>query len=219
MSIFRRLSATVISGVDQMVGQIENHDAVIEAAIRDARRASAKAKVRLAHMRKESDRMKHRVEEARREEAQWVKRARSVGTSDENAAIECLRRRRECQRQVTQLEQAIVQQAGLQERLARDIRMAEDRVDEMAQQRNLMRTRQSAADALTAVANIDESVTADLSSVFERWEVNVTEAEMEAGTIDSVDHLEQGFLDEEQRDELRDELRELMTQKERNDDN
>ena len=45
MSIFKRLTATFSSRVDQMVSQIENHDAVVEVAIKESRQATAKAKV------------------------------------------------------------------------------------------------------------------------------------------------------------------------------
>ena len=47
MSIFKRLSATLVTSIDRVVGEIENHDAVIQASINDIRKKVAEAKVRL----------------------------------------------------------------------------------------------------------------------------------------------------------------------------
>jgi len=52
MSIFKRLSATLISRVDQVVGNIDNHDGGVQAPLTDMRnnmrKKVAEAKVRLS---------------------------------------------------------------------------------------------------------------------------------------------------------------------------
>lgn len=45
MSLFKRLSATLVSRIDQVVGEIENHDAVIQVALNDMRKKIAEARV------------------------------------------------------------------------------------------------------------------------------------------------------------------------------
>ena len=50
MSIIKRLSATLVSNIDRVVGEIENNDAVIQASLTELRRKVATAKVRLAHV-------------------------------------------------------------------------------------------------------------------------------------------------------------------------
>ncbi|MCP3908449.1 MAG: hypothetical protein GY712_10590, partial [Oceanicoccus sp.] len=47
MSTLKRLSATLFTRIDHMVSQVENHDAVIESAVRDVRQTAARARVRL----------------------------------------------------------------------------------------------------------------------------------------------------------------------------
>ncbi|HAJ92027.1 MAG TPA: hypothetical protein DCO71_05335 [Gammaproteobacteria bacterium] len=219
MAVFKRLSATLVSRIDQVVSQIENHDAVVEVAIRDARQAVAKSKVRMARLQSDGVRLRRKLAELRKGEAQWTQRARSCATKDEDRAIECLRRRRECQRQITELEKVLEQHAVLEERLTRNIRTAEERVGEMSQQRNMMRTRQSAAEALNSIAGMDETVVSDVADAFERWEVKVVGAELEAGSPDVGDSLEREYLGAEEREALRAELENLMANKENNDDN
>ncbi|KPK40817.1 MAG: hypothetical protein AMJ69_01010 [Gammaproteobacteria bacterium SG8_47] len=214
MSILKRLSATISAQVDHMVSQIENHDAVIEAAIRDARQAAARAKVRLARVKRDGAGLKHKIASLQQAEKQWTDRARSCAATDEDKALACMQRRRECQRQMTVLQQALREHASLEERLDRDIRTAESRLSEMAQQRNLMRTRQSAAEALRSISSLDEDVAIDVNEAFERWEINVTEAELAAGSTELTDGIEREFLDVEDKATLRAELDALLNDKE-----
>ena len=44
MSLFRRITTTVTSSVDKAVSKVENHDAIINAALRDTQQAAARAR-------------------------------------------------------------------------------------------------------------------------------------------------------------------------------
>lgn len=210
MTMLKRLSTTLFARVDQFVGAIENHDAVIEAAIRDARQAAARAKVRLARVERDGERLRSRLAELRRAEASWTERARAVAGEDEDTALECLRRRRACRRQSQDLQTSLERHAELEDRLVRDIRAAEERLSDMTRQRNLMRSRHSAAEALKSVASIDASVATDLEDAFERWEMQITEAELAVGSGEPRDPLEREFMAAEEQGDLRAELSELL---------
>jgi phage shock protein A len=221
MSIFKRLYTTFSSRVDQLVTEVENHDAVVEATIREARQAVAKSKVRLARLKTDGERLRRRLGELQQAETKWTERARVSAEQDEDRALECLRRRQACQKQIAELREALSKHEELEARLSRDIRNAETRIGEMSQQRQFMRTRQSAAEALNSISGIDEATTSDLAETFERWDIKVTEAELEAGTAEvyQEDSLEKTFIDAEERETLRAELDELMNKgEERHDD-
>ncbi len=215
MSVFKRLSTSLVARVDQMVSQIENHDAVIEAAIRNARQAAARAKVRLARVRNDGGRLRRKIAALQSEEVKWTERARASAGTDEETALECLRRRRQCQAQTAQLTEALERHEEMEQRLERDVRSAEERIGEMSQQRNLMRTRQAAAEALTSVSGVDEAAAGDIAETLERWEIQVTEAEIEAGAAEMGDALERDFVEAEDREALRAELQALMSQEDR----
>jgi phage shock protein A len=214
MSIFKRLTATFTSRVDQMVGQIENHDAVVEVAIKESRQATAKAKVRLARVQRDGEVLRSKITQLHNDEALWANRAREVAHKDQDRALECVRRRKICQKQLEQYAQALQKHEILEQRLAKDIHSAEHKLAEMSQQRNLMRTRQSAAEALNSISGVDESVALDVADAFERWEVKVTESELEVGSIDSMDLLEREFMQAEDKHALQAELEELLAEKE-----
>lgn len=218
MSIFKRLTATFSSRVDHMVSQIENHDAVVEVAIKESRQATAKAKVRLARVQRDGGVLRSKISQLRNDEKMWASRARDIAIKDEERALQCLRRRKACRQQLEQLVQALNQHEALEQRLAKDIGAAERKLAEMSQQRNLMRTRQSAAEALNSIGDMDETVALDVADAFERWEIKVTEAELEVGTTDSVDVLEREFLETEDKQALQAELQQLLAQEETDND-
>jgi phage shock protein A len=215
MHIFRRLTASFASGIDRAVTAIENHDAVVQASIHDVRRALAQTKGRLTRGRTDGKRLQARVDDLRLSEAKWTERARGRADADEATALECLRRRRECQAQIRDLEQSKAQHAAVEAKLVASLDKIEHRLSELTRQRNLMRTRQAAAEALQATRSIDDACyLVDVDDSLERWEVQITEAELSAELADTTDELEQGFLDEEQRAELRAELMDLKDHKE-----
>jgi phage shock protein A len=218
MSIFKRLTATFSSRVDQMVGQIENHDAVVEVAIKESRQATAKAKVRLARVQRDGELLRSKINQLQNDETLWTNRAKEIAQKDEEKALECVRRRKLCQKQLEQYSQALKKHEALEQRLAQDIHAAERKLGEMNQQRNLMRTRQSAAQALNSISGVDESVALDVAEAFERWEIKVTESELEVGTVDSMDLLEREFLENEDKHALQAELQQLLAEKEVSDD-
>jgi len=212
MSIFKRLKTTITASVDQMVGDIENHDAIVEVSIKEARQAVAKSKVRLARLKCEGGKLRRKHAELTNAEIQWTQRARNNADKDEDKALECLRRRNECQRHLAELEEALGKHEALESRLGGDIRTAEHKISEMNQQRNFMRTRQSAAEALNSISDLDESMINETSGAFERWDIRVTESELEAGISDIAieDSLEREFINTEERETLRAELADLI---------
>jgi phage shock protein A len=214
MSLIKRLSATLFSRVDQAVSQIENHDAVIDASIRDARRAAAQAKVRLARVRNDGQRLHAKLKALREAQTSWTDRARGCAENDEDTALECLCRRRDCQRQAADLESTLERHGELERRLAIEVQDLESRVSEISQQRNLMRTRQSAAEALRSINAVDSSKSIDIDDTFERWEIQITEAELATGQADPSDTLERQFLKAEDREALRAELRAITCEQE-----
>jgi hypothetical protein len=69
MHRLRVWTASLLSRVDWMVSQIENHEAVARSAIEDVRQAAARAKVQLARVRQDGEALRKRVAEQRQEEA------------------------------------------------------------------------------------------------------------------------------------------------------
>ncbi len=206
MSLIRRISATVTSSVDRAVGRIENHDAIVDAAIRDTQQAAARSRVRLERVRQDGHKLHARRHDLKVAVARWTERAKSVAAEDEAKALECLRRRKDCEAQLGDLRLSIQKHDELESRIVEQVKKIEARIAEVSQQRNVMRSRQSVAEALRAINNIEGDACGDIEDTFDRWEIHLGEAEIQMGIGSTADMLETAFIAEEEKAELKAEL-------------
>lgn len=212
MSLLRRITTTLSTQVDRLVTELQNHDAVVEAGIRDTRKAYARAKVRHARMAEEGERMRRKLEALQNEAKAW--RERAVTCADEERALECLRRSKLAAAQAQSLEQTLARHRETAQRLKREIQAVRERIEDLQHKRHLMRSRESTAEAASGIARMEDGTTLDLEETFERWEIRVTEAELGAGTLPEDDALEADFVAEEERAGLKAELEALKLARE-----
>lgn len=210
MSLFQRITATISSSVDNAVSKVENHDAIINAALKDTQRAAARSRVRLERVRRDGASLKTRYRDLELASTRWAERAKSVAAEDEAKALECLRRRRECQAQLGSLKESIAKHDELETRIGEQVKKIEARIGEVTHQRNMMRSRQSVADAMNAIHSVQGTSVSDIEDTFDRWEINLGETEIFLGAATPSDPLDTAFLDEEDAAELKAELDDLL---------
>ena len=210
MSLIKRISTSITTTIDNAVRRVENHDAVIDAALKEARAAAARTRVRLARVQKDGRGLKARHAELTEAVQKWTERARRVGAEDEQRALACLRRRKECEAQVRQLADALTGHEQLEARVSANLKKIEARIAEVAQQRNVMRSRQSVSEAMRIINDVEGSSYGDIEDAFDRWEINLSESEVMFGSACDSDTLDTEFLREEDESGLRAELAELL---------
>jgi len=210
MSLIRRISTTITSSVDRAVSKVENHDAIINAALRDTQQAAARSRVRLARVQKDGNSLKKRYADLQRAQSRWTERARSIAADDEARALECLRRRKDCEAQLHNLLESIEKHDELESRIAEQVKKIEARIGEVSQQRNMMRSRQSVAEAMRTINNIEGVSYGEIEDTFDRWEINLGETEILMGAVTRSDSLDSEFQSAEETAELRAELTELL---------
>ncbi len=210
MSLIRRISTSITSSVDRAVSKVENHDAIINSALRDTQQAAARSRVRLERVRKDGHSLRTRQSNLQLAVSRWTERAKSVAASDESKALECLRRRKDCEAQLANLKDSIEKHDELEARINEQVKKIEARIGEVAQQRNMMRSRQSVAEAMRTINNIEGVSYGEIEDTFDRWEINLGETEILMGAATTTDPLDSAFLAEEDTAELRAELSELL---------
>lgn len=210
MSLIRRISTTITSSVDRAISRVEDHDAVIDAALRDTRRSAARSRVRLERLRRDGAGLRARRDALQDSVQRWSERARRSAEDDESTALECLRRRRRCEAQLTKLCAAIERHDELEARISEQVSTIESRIGEMSQQRNVLRSRQSVADAMAAIQRIEGTHCSEVEDAFDRWEINLGECEYLFGAAAPADPLDASFSSEEETADLRAELDELL---------
>lgn len=210
MSLIRRISTSISSSVDRAVSRVENHDAIINAALRDTQQAAARSRVRLERVRRDGHSLRTRHANLKQAVCRWTVRAKNIAADDEAKALECLRRRKDCQVQIQSLEFSIAKHDELEARIAEQVQKIEARIGEVVQQRNMMRSRQSVAEAMRTINNVEGISYGEIEDTFDRWEINLGETEILLGASTHSDPLESAFLAEEEAAELRVELEELL---------
>ena len=187
MNRMKRWTMTVTSWVDGVLAQVENHEAAVGAAIGRVRQSTARARVQLKRV--ERDQLTLRDSLLKEEEALDAWRRRAKALEDEEAAIECMRRCKASERRVLLLRQRLAEHERSHKELSEDIRVLNARLSELNERKNLMRTRQSRAEAAHGMAGATGPI-GDLEDVFDRWETRVGEIEIAAECAEPVDAFE-----------------------------
>jgi len=209
MSRFKQWSTVLFSRVDSMVSRMENHEALVDSAIREVRQSLARAKVQLGRVQLDRRTIETRHGDAQQAVHSWTERATAVAEKDEQRAIECLRRKHASAREADGLADRLAQQRQVEDKLVSDIRQVEERLTGLLHQRNLLRTRESTAAARGAMDTAASPFGEDVGEVLERWEMQVTEAELGSGNSVELDSFVDDFVASEEQQALREELRQL----------
>lgn len=213
MNLIHRISATFSSKVDSLVSHVENHDAVVEAALKDTRNALAKARVRLTRVHKDGENLRRKLHELRHMEATWTERAKTTASDNEQKALECVGRRNLCREQASQTAITLKQHEELEANMADSVTRMEQRLTELTQQRNMMRSRHSAADAQRVINQIEGSSAHGIEDIFDRWEMLITETEYASGNLcQQTDALDAGFAKQENSEALKADLAALLAE-------
>ncbi|RTZ62186.1 MAG: hypothetical protein DSZ32_00855 [Gammaproteobacteria bacterium] len=214
MSLFQRITATFTAGVDKAVSKIENHDALVEASVRQIRHNVAECKVRLARVQRENARVQEKLLELRDADSRWSARARKLGADEREKALACLKRSKACRAQIRHYTGHAEQQQVLEREMAAQLEQMQARLDEIRLTQSRMRSRGASAEVQRVAQQLTVTGADSLDDVFERWEIKLTEAEIRNGvTVDEFDlrdPLESEFVAVEEQAELNAELDALL---------
>jgi phage shock protein A len=177
----------VTSWVDGVLAQVENHEAAVGAAIGRVRQSTARARVQLKRVERDQQTLRDTLLKEEAALDAWRDRAKAL--EDEEAAIECMRRYKAAERRVLLLRQRLAEHERSQKELSEGIRVLNARLSELNERKNVMRTRQSRAEAAHGMAGATGPI-GDLEEVFDRWEARVGEIEIAAECADPVDAFE-----------------------------
>ena len=210
MSLLKRLSITLFSRLDDVVADIENHDALIEAAMKEQSKKIATARIQFNHLTRRKKAVEAQLEQLARDEKSWQSRALKEAATDEAKALECLKRRKLIQQQIGQLNLSQQEYHLACEKLAADVQRSETELKDVQQKRDLLRARQSSADVLNNLDNNYQSNLRQMEKTFERWEANLVESALLHDDDNLVDTLERAYLDEENEQALKEELAKII---------
>ncbi|MEM9158629.1 MAG: PspA/IM30 family protein [Verrucomicrobiota bacterium] len=204
MKKIKRWTASIVTSFDNVIKQVENHEAVVTSSIKELQEAAARAKVKLGRLKRDLDHMESKVSQLKSDSSLWQDRAVKLKDSDKAKAIECLRRRKRIDEEIKRLETEIPKHSSLMSRFESDVSKLETRIEELKRKKRTFSCRESRAKALSVAHSDPLEADEDLEDIFERWEIKLTEAEI--GSSLPADTLEDEFLKKEEEEALEAEL-------------
>lgn len=214
MNLFTRITATLGATADQAVSRFENHDAIAESALRQARQSVVTARVQHTRVTRDGHELRARVAELYKNEALWTRRAREIGSENEQKALDCLGHRRRCRELLAQTQERLSRHEQLESDVYARLQEIEGRLEQINQQRNQMRSRESVAKAMDVMGRVETDDQNSVEAVFDRWEISIGETEMRGeayqSIIDTKDPLQREYESNEHVSELKGELEALL---------
>jgi phage shock protein A len=207
MRPFKRLFATLTTGFDSFIDQVENHEAVAEAVVADVRRQAARLKVQIARLDQHIGTLGQQHQQALDEAGQWRERALRVAEDDDKRGLYCAAQYRDVEARARKLATQISEHTVLRANVQRELTAVEDKLNELQLRKTLLSSRSAHADASKVAAGVAHAE-CDAEGVFERWETRITQNEYltAAGTPIPVDPLRTEFEEQERDAALREQL-------------
>jgi len=212
MAHFKRWTSGLVTRVDSIVVQIENQEALVESALLDLSQRAAKARAQVTRVHKDGETLRRRLDEAEHEATQWRDRARTE--PDQTRALECLRRAKRATQRRAELAARSAEHEQSEQLLRRDVATVEQRLGVLREQLGTLRARQTRAEALALLRNVQGDGGYEVDNVLERWDARVLETEILAGCAeDAYDPFREKFEHDEELAELLGELAALREEK------
>ena len=214
MNLFSRITATIGATAETAVSRFENHEAIAQSALIEARQAVGKARLRHQRMTKNLNDIRSNIQASEKQVEQWTVRAQGLAQSDEKRAMQCLEERQRCRDQIVVLERSLTEHEALELNMAHKLKQLEERLRAMTNQCNEMRSRESLAQATQVMNKVGSQGSEGVDAIFERWELSISDNEIgnsvHEETLSTVSSLQREMDEEDRQSALKDELAELM---------
>lgn len=218
MNLLKRITTTINATMNDVVGRVEDHDAIIDASLQQCRQAAARTRTRLAKVKRDGAQLQSKRDKLVEDIALWAERAIDHADADEEIALNCLKRKKWAETERTRLEGMIAEHTDIESSLQTRLEQIEARIRDINLKRNSMRSRQSLSEAMQIMEKLDGDAGDSVDDTFERWETVLLEREMFAGDECTTDRFEMQFVEQEERESLLQELRTLSTKTRGKDD-
>ncbi len=206
----KRLVATFGANFDSFVNKVENHEAVADAMIEDVRAAAAKLNMQKARNVQQLHQLNQKRQKQTDDVERWKQRAMAIAETDETRALECVKRFKQQEKLLAVLDAQINEHESLDIQLQQRLASVEERISGLQFKRTALSSRTAKTKAVTTS---EGAITADIDSLFDRWEESVVKDEyLEGGIIEPVDTLDKSFSDVEEMDDLKATLADLNAQ-------
>ena len=207
MKIFKRWTSGVVASFEWVANQVENHEALVAAAIREMEESVAKARVQMQRVQKDGSTLKKHLEKAQSDIEVWTERARQSSEENKEKALECIRRKRKAEREAESLKVRFEEHLRVERQLSQDLETVQARLVDLRQKKNSFLARKYNSEAHRAGSPDHVGLIHEIDDIFERWEVRLAQCEP---VHESADTFAQEFEEKEELEDLEAELEQLQ---------
>ncbi len=201
MNNLKRIFVSIKSQVDQVADEFENHEALAGAAIQDLQAIGSKTRVHLHKVCKMSGHYQKQLDEQQVQARLWSKRAIKARKEDEKKALQCVKRLRQTQQQISMLEQQCEESVTQESKIRDDLNNISEQLQVLQNKKEILAARQNRAIVQESLNHKRGNPVQEVNNIFERWEGAVVSSEFEVPDLNiDTDNFANQFEQEE--DEL-----------------
>lgn len=198
MNSLKRIFVSIKGQIDHVADEFENHEALAGAAISDLQAVATKTRLHLHRISKLSEQYQKQLSEQQEQARLWSERAVKARQSDEQKALQCVKRLRQVQQYMSSLEQQCQESAAQEIKIRADLEAIQAQLQALRNKKEILAARQNRASVQGALQDYQGIYGQDVQSVFDRWEGAVVSSEFDAPeTFVDTDYLAQEFAQEE----------------------
>lgn len=217
MNSLKRIFVSIKGQIDHVADEFENHEAIAGAAIEDLQALASTTRLHLHRISKMTEQYQKQLQEQQEQARLWSERAIKAKKDDEQIALQCVKRLRQTQQQITLLEQQSQESEAQGTKIRNDLNAIQEQLQILKSKKEILAARQNRVSIQGVLQDNQGNSLKDVQNIFERWEGSVVGAEFE--TPHQVDSLADTFEQEEDELALKmmlDELTEVSNPSENN---
>lgn len=207
MKIVKKWIIQLGANFNWILTQIENHEALVDSAINEMKSSRLNAVRQLGRIENDGKKLKQKLVELNNESELWKSRALSIHEKDRNRALECIKRQKITEKQISYLEVQSLNQQKLEKGLSEDLSNLDLKLEELKRKKNEYTAREARGEILESKLNSEMSIIGEIDDIFERWDSKIAESESFKNLKDS---FEDQFLIQEEAKELEESLDQLI---------
>ena len=187
MNSLKRIFVSIKSQVDQVADEFENHEALAGAAIQDIQAIGSKTRLHLHKVSKLSAQYQKQLEEQQEQARLWSDRAIKAKNEDEQKALQCVKRLRQIQHQMTLLEKQYLESTAQESKIRDDLNGLSEQLQVLTNKKEILAARQNRANVKESLNDNRGNPVQEVNNIFERWEGTVVGSEFEVPEQHEVD--------------------------------
>ncbi|GAB6141027.1 hypothetical protein JCM14076_17560 [Methylosoma difficile] len=197
MNSLKRLFITVKTQIDGLVDDFENHEAVAGVAIKDLEDWRSQTRIHQHRLQKMIADFDSQLAELATEAATWSARAVKVRETDEQKALECVKRMRRAQQQSQLIARQLQTTQQQLAQLDADLATIQNQLHTLNSQKAVFAARQNRIQLQSGLKSGRDNPAEQAQKIFNRWEEAITGAELTSPEPVNTDPFADSFAQEE----------------------